>query len=131
MNKNFRYGEETIIRKLSSDYSIPDVETHQQTQPPNNQQDDNLKYNLLDPTTGVFDKWRLFKTHNFVHVAKNATRLNEERNVCLAAQTSLDRLYSLTETLEKWSGPVSIGKIDTLIDIYLKNDFYVVCMIIN
>ena len=60
----------------------------------------------------------MFKTHNFVHVAKNATRLNEERNVCLAAQTSLDRLYSLTETLEKWSGPVSIGKIVTSIDIY-------------
>ena len=64
----------------------------------------------MDPNTGVFDKWRLYKTHNFVHVGNNLTFLNQERHVCLAAQTSLDRLYSLTETLEQWSGPVSIGK---------------------
>ena len=64
----------------------------------------------MDPNTGVFDKWRLYKTHSFVHVGNNLTILNQERNVCLAAQTSLDRLYSLTETLEHWSGPVSIGK---------------------
>ena len=88
------------------------MESHSQTQQPNNNQenDDLLNYNLLDPNTGVFDKWRLYKTHNFVHVGNNLTILNAERNVCLAAQTSLDRLYSLTETLEQWSGPVSIGK---------------------
>ena len=113
----FRFGEETIIRKLSSDYSVSNVETHQQTTLPANQQNDALKYDLLNPNTGVYDKWRLFKTHSFVHVANNSTLLNEERNVCLAAQTSLDRLYSLTETLEKWSGPVSIGKHIGLIDV--------------
>ena len=79
-----------------------------------------MKFNLLDPNTGVFDKWRLYKTHYFVSAAENSTILNAERNVCLAAQTSLDRLYSLTETLEQWSGPVSIGKVKIL-SLYLQS----------
>ena len=108
MINNFRRGE-TILRKLSSDYTIHTIEGQQQIQEPR-KQDERFTYNLLDPNTGVFDKWRLYKTHHFVSVADNLTLMNKDRNVCLAAQTSLDRLYSLTETLEQWSGPVSIGK---------------------
>jgi hypothetical protein len=104
-------GGETILRKLSSDYTIPNIESQRQIQEPKQQDEVGTNFKLLDSNTGVYDKWRLYKTHYFVSVAENSTILNEERNVCLAAQTSLDRLYSLTETLEQWSGPVSIGKI--------------------
>ena len=99
---------------MSSDYNIPNIESQQQIQEPKKQDELRLNFNLLDSNTGVFDKWRLYKTHYFVSVADNSTILNEERNVCLAAQTSLDRLYSLTETLEQWSGPVSIGNVKIL-----------------
>ena len=113
--KNICRGGETILRKLSSDYHVPSSifeSQQQQIQEPKQQQDDGdlLTSTSLDPNTGIFDKWRLYKTHSFVSVATNLSLLNQERNVCLAAQTSLDRLYSLTETLQQWSGPVSIGK---------------------
>ena len=104
-------GGETILRKLSSDYNIPNTESQQQTQEPAQQKNIVLS-DPVDPNAGTFDKWRLYKTHHFVSVGDNLTLLNNERNVCLAAQTSLDRLYSLTETLEKWSGPVSIGNMN-------------------
>jgi len=114
-------GGQTILRKLSSDYNIPNIiESQQQIQEPT-QQDDLLMSNQLDPNTGIFDKWRLYKTHPFVSVATNLSLLNEERNVCLAAQTSLDRLYSLTETLEQWSGPVSIALFTPDIEYHVAN----------
>ena len=80
--------------------------------PSANQEDKQSKSNHinLDPNQGIFDKWRLYKSYPFVTVGENWTQLNRDRNICLAAQTSLDRLHSLTETLEQWSGPVSIGK---------------------
>ena len=105
---NFR-GKETVLRRLSSDYINPNFGI-QHIQVPT-QQDEVLTSNLIDPNTGIFDKWRLYKTHHFVSVAEGLSSLNEERSVCFAAQTSLDRLYSITEILEQWSGPVSIGKI--------------------
>ena len=37
------------------------------------------------------------------------SQLSRSRLVCLGAQTSLDRLYELTELVTPWSGPISIS----------------------
>jgi len=45
----------------------------------------------LDVSEGVLDKYRMFKSHMF-HVKGEAwSELSQKRQVCLGAQTSLDR----------------------------------------
>ncbi len=56
-----------------------------------------------------FDRYRLFKTRNFYATGHKWDELSRNRKVCLGAQTSLDRLYWLLETIENWSGPISIS----------------------
>ena len=45
----------------------------------------------LDVSQGVLDKYRMFKSHMF-HIKGEAwAELSQKRQVCLGAQTSLDR----------------------------------------
>jgi N-acetyllactosaminide beta-1,3-N-acetylglucosaminyltransferase len=45
----------------------------------------------------------------FFFKASSWERLSKSRQVCFGSQTSLDRLYWLTKTIEVWSGPISIA----------------------
>jgi len=63
----------------------------------------------LDLSSGVFDKFRMFKSHMFVVRGDSWSRLSDSRLLCLGAQTSVDRLYELTELITNWSGPMSIA----------------------
>merc|ERR1719278_2429312 len=63
----------------------------------------------LDVSEGVLDKYRMFKSHMF-HIKGEAwAELSQKRQVCLGAQTSLDRLDQLVELASTWSGPMSIA----------------------
>lgn len=63
----------------------------------------------LDVSQGVLDKYRMFKSHMF-HIKGEAwAELSQKRQVCLGAQTSLDRLDQLVELSSTWSGPMSIA----------------------
>lgn len=55
------------------------------------------------------DKYRLFKTKTFTVTGSKWDKLSQSRQVCLGAQTSIDRLYWLLETAKTWSGPISIA----------------------
>jgi len=63
----------------------------------------------LELSQGVFDKFRMFRTHMFSVTGSQWSQLSNSRLVCLGAQTSVDRLYELTELVTNWSGPMSIS----------------------
>jgi len=63
----------------------------------------------IDLSQGVFDKFRMFRSHMFTVTGDSWTRLSSSRLLCLGAQTSVDRLYELTELVNNWSGPMSIA----------------------
>jgi len=63
---------------------------------------------LYNQNDGVFDKFRMFKTHAFSRTGLNWNQLSE-RNICLGVQTSIDRLYQIVELIDGWSGPMSIS----------------------
>ena len=63
----------------------------------------------LEVDHGVFDKYRMFRSHMFSVAGSDWSQLSRSRLVCLGAQTSLDRLDELTELVTPWSGPVSIS----------------------
>ena len=63
----------------------------------------------LDLSQGVFDQARLFRSHMFSLTGSQWAELSTSRLVCLGAQTSVDRLYELTELITNWSGPMSIS----------------------
>ena len=45
----------------------------------------------LDMSAGVWDKFRMFKSHMFSVTGNNWSQLSESRLLCLGAQTSVDR----------------------------------------
>jgi len=63
----------------------------------------------LDLSRGVWDKFRMFRSHMFTVTGDSWTQLSSSRLLCLGAQTSVDRLYELTELVTNWSGPMSIA----------------------
>lgn len=63
----------------------------------------------LDMSAGVWDKFRMFKSHMFSVTGDTWSQLSESRLLCLGAQTSVDRLYELTGLVTNWSGPMSIA----------------------
>lgn len=63
----------------------------------------------LNLSQGVFDQFRMFKSHMFSVTGSDWSALTSSRLLCLGAQTSVDRLYELTELVTSWSGPMSIS----------------------
>lgn len=55
------------------------------------------------------DKYRLFKSKMFVLTGSKWAELSKSRQVCLGAQTSIDRLHWILQTVKNWSGPLSIA----------------------
>ena len=55
------------------------------------------------------DKYRLFKSRMFVVTGSKWDELSRSRQVCLGAQTSIDKLHWILQTVTNWSGPVSIA----------------------
>lgn len=66
--------------------------------------DFNLK---LDLRLGRLDNSLKFKYFDHFWVGDAFAELNQEYSVCLATQTSLDRLHSLVQVAHHWSGPIS------------------------
>jgi hypothetical protein len=63
----------------------------------------------FDEFQANLDKYRKFKTKMFTVTGSKWGQLSKLRHVCLGAQTSIDRLYWLLETVKTWSGPISIA----------------------
>jgi len=63
----------------------------------------------IEPSHGLYDKSRMFRSHMFSMVGTSWPSLSMSRALCLGAQTSTDRLYEVVELVKHWSGPMSIA----------------------
>lgn len=62
----------------------------------------NLSFHL-----GRWDKQRLFKMYDFISVGQNFTALSDQFSVCVATQSSLEKLHSIVQVAHQWTGPIS------------------------
>ena len=63
----------------------------------------------LDVKLGRWDSRRLYKTFDSVMVGDKFGDLSQTSKVCLATQTSVEKLYSLVQVVHHWLGPVSVA----------------------
>ncbi|XP_022198869.2 beta-1,4-glucuronyltransferase 1 isoform X2 [Nilaparvata lugens] len=63
----------------------------------------------LDPRLGRWDKLHLYKLFDAVVVGERFAEVSEEYSVCLATQSSLEKLHSLVEVTHHWTGPISVA----------------------
>ncbi|XP_068240702.1 beta-1,4-glucuronyltransferase 1 isoform X2 [Palaemon carinicauda] len=63
----------------------------------------------VDESTGRWDVRRRYKIHDHVFTGPQYPRLTRESPVCLATQTSVDRLFWLTQVARYWTSPMSVA----------------------
>ncbi|XP_047479086.1 uncharacterized protein LOC125032097 [Penaeus chinensis] len=63
----------------------------------------------VDEARGRWDARRRYKTHDHVFTGPHYGRLTRSSPVCLATQTSVDRLFWLTQVARYWSAPMSVA----------------------
>lgn len=59
--------------------------------------------------TGRYDNQRLYRIFDNVFVGDRYIHLSNRYNICLATQSSIDKLDSLSEVAQHWSGPISLA----------------------
>lgn len=66
----------------------------------------NLK---LDIRLGKWDPRRIYRTFDSVLIGNKFTELSQTFRVCLATQSSVEKLHSLVQVALHWSGPMSVA----------------------
>lgn len=61
----------------------------------------------LDLKLGRWDTRRTFKVFDFAVVGERFTELSDRYNVCLATQSSIEKIFSLVQVSHHWSAPIS------------------------
>lgn len=65
-----------------------------------------LKLNIQ---LGRWDSHRLYKTFDSILVGDKFVDLSKISKVCLATQTSIEKLHTLVQVVHHWSGPISVA----------------------
>lgn len=68
-----------------------------------------LVFDNLNLANGRWDASRQFKYFDFASIGNRADEISKMYNVCLATQSSLERLYSLVSVAQNWAGPISLA----------------------
>uniref|UniRef100_A0A182J4D2 Beta-1,4-glucuronyltransferase 1 n=1 Tax=Anopheles atroparvus TaxID=41427 RepID=A0A182J4D2_ANOAO len=68
---------------------------------------DKAVFSGLDLRLGRWDTRRLYKIFDFAVVGERFPELSGSYSVCLATQSSLEKIYSLVQVSHHWSGPIS------------------------
>ncbi|XP_029161337.1 beta-1,4-glucuronyltransferase 1 isoform X1 [Nylanderia fulva] len=63
----------------------------------------------LDIKLGRWDARRIFRTFDSVLVGSKFTELSQTYRVCLATQSSVEKLHSLVQVALHWTGPMSVA----------------------
>ncbi|KAL2744266.1 hypothetical protein V1477_006808 [Vespula maculifrons] len=63
----------------------------------------------LDVRLGRWDARRLFKTFDSIFVGSRFSELSQTYRVCLATQSSIEKLYSIVEVAHQWTGSMSVA----------------------
>ena len=73
------------------------------------QLDDSAGSLNLDVRLGRWDSRKLFKSFDAALVGSQYSELSDKSKVCLATQSSLEKLHSLVQVVHQWQGPISMG----------------------
>lgn len=68
-----------------------------------------LVFDQLNLLRGRWDASRQYKYFDFASVGDRFDELTKKYKVCLATQSSLERLYSLVSVTTHWTGPISLA----------------------
>lgn len=68
-----------------------------------------LAFDQLNLQHGRWDASRQFKYFDFADIGNRFDELTKTYKVCLASQSSLERLYSLVSVASHWTGPISLA----------------------
>ncbi|XP_055313748.1 beta-1,4-glucuronyltransferase 1 isoform X2 [Sitodiplosis mosellana] len=68
-----------------------------------------LVFDRLNLLRGRWDASRQYKYFDFAAVGNRYDDLTKKYKVCLATQSSLERLYSLVSVASHWTGPISLA----------------------
>uniref|UniRef100_A0ABD2VZG3 Beta-1,4-glucuronyltransferase 1 n=1 Tax=Trichogramma kaykai TaxID=54128 RepID=A0ABD2VZG3_9HYME len=63
----------------------------------------------FDVRLGLWDSRRLYRSWDAVLVGTRYVELSASHRVCLATQSSLEKLHSLVQVAHQWQGPLSLG----------------------
>ncbi|XP_066592194.1 beta-1,4-glucuronyltransferase 1 [Prorops nasuta] len=63
----------------------------------------------MDVRLGRWDARRLYKSFDNVLVGSRYLEISREHRVCLATQTSVEKLHSLVQVGHQWTGPLSVA----------------------
>lgn len=63
----------------------------------------------MDVRLGRWDARRLYKMFDSVVVGSEYPALSESNLVCIATQSSVEKLYSLVQVAHYWTGPISVA----------------------
>lgn len=63
----------------------------------------------MDVRLGRWDARRLYKMFDSVAVGSQYSALSEANLVCIATQSSVEKLYSLVQVAHYWTGPISVS----------------------
>ncbi|XP_067626869.1 beta-1,4-glucuronyltransferase 1 isoform X2 [Eurosta solidaginis] len=66
-----------------------------------------LAFDNIHFGAGRWDNYRRYRMYDFALIGDNFIEASQENFVCLATQSSVERLYSLTQVAYQWSGPIS------------------------
>ncbi|XP_034937625.1 beta-1,4-glucuronyltransferase 1 [Chelonus insularis] len=92
-NNNLQQQEELTVQCMSQNYdSFADENVL------------NLNIHL-----GKWDNRRLYKSFDSVLIGTKFLELSESNAVCLATQSSLEKIYSLVQVAHHWTGPISVA----------------------
>lgn len=69
----------------------------------------NLAFTGINTEIGRWDNQRLYKIFDFALVGGKFGKLSANSNICLATQSSIERLYSIVQVSKHWVGPISLA----------------------
>lgn len=68
-----------------------------------------LKLQKINFNYGRWDNQHLFKFYDFLIIGKKFNELSKKYTVCLATQSSIEKLYSIVQVSQNWNGPISLS----------------------
>ncbi|XP_026469803.1 beta-1,4-glucuronyltransferase 1-like [Ctenocephalides felis] len=69
----------------------------------------NYPFSEVDLRLGRWDARRTYKIFDYVQVGEKFIQLSQDYQVCLATQSSVDRMHSIVELSDQWAGPISLS----------------------
>lgn len=68
-----------------------------------------LTFENIDLSYGRWDNQHMYKIKDFAVVGDRYAESSKKSLICLATQSSVERLYSLPQVAENWRGPISVA----------------------